>query len=639
MKVQESHVAEFQNPNAGSGGGQESRSFLVMMIVMMGIIFGWQYLKAQHNPPPPDAQTAGKPASPTASPTAATQGTPAQTAGQATPAVPTIAAAAVVPVVVENDFYRITFSNKGGQVTSWVLKKFKDIGGHPLDLVNDGAARQFGYPLSLYTYDDGLTQQLAAGLYVPSATGTLSAPAELTFRYAQGNLSVTKTFNFGADYVIHADTVVLRNGVPVRALLSWPAGLGDMESADTYSSAQVDTSVNGKDKHEAFKKVSGGATLNGPFDFAGASDKYFAAIFLPDQPSEATAVTLHNDLDIAEVVTPQPWYRFGSITSLSKTNIKPATATTPKGYLRLPILGTGVGDLSGHNRMRLFVGPKSTDVLKTVHTSSGGTLEPVLDFGFWAPLAKPLFFGLHVVHSWLPNANEPTSVPHNFSWGWAIVIFTILINLVLLPLRVKGMKSALAMQRIQPGIEAIKLKYKNPKATDPKAAEMNAEVMAYQKEKGVSMFGGCVPMLIQMPLLFAFFGTMSHVVELRQAHWFWLPDLSLADPWHILPITMLVSQFLVQFYTPSPGVDPQQQRMMAFMMPVMTVFWTWNYASGLALYWNVGNVINIATQLVMNRTSLGREMRAIAAENAKRKAAAARPGTRGSNVRTIQGKR
>ncbi len=98
---------------------------------------------------------------------------------------------------------------------------------------------------------------------------------------------------------------------------------------------------------------------------------------------------------------------------------------------------------------------------------------------------------------------------------------------------------------------------------------MNAEIMQLQKDNGVNMFGGCIPTLIQMPLLFAFFGMLPKVVELRQAHWFWLPDLSAADPYHILPILMVVSQFLVQFYTPSPGVDPQQQKMMAFMMPAL----------------------------------------------------------------------
>ncbi len=607
-------MAEFKNPNAGGGGSQDSRSFMVMMIVMIGVIFGLQYWRGQHNTPtaPPDQPAATTPTTP-AAPTHLPQAAQAAPTSVATPA---IAAAAESSTVVENDLYKITFSNRGGQVTSWILKKYKDNEGRPLDLVHDGAAQQFGYPLSLYTYDVALTRQLADALYVSSATGTLSAPATLHFDYAAGDIVVHKTFTFGSDYVLHADTVVLRNGAPIRALLAWPAGFGDMETLTAYAGAQLDTSSNGHDEHTAVKKVSGGATLNGPFDFAGSSDQYFAAIFMPDSPADATLATLHHEIRISK-------------TPGTPTKIR----TKAEDTVPVPVIGAAVGGLSGHDQMRLFVGPKAIDVLKSVHTADG-SLEPVLDFGFWGPVGKYLFLGLHAVHSFLPNANEPTSAPHNLSWGWAIILFTVFINLVLLPLRIKGMKSALAMQRIQPGIDAIKAKYKNPKATDPKMAEMNAEVMAYQKEQGVSMFGGCIPSLIQLPLLFAFFTMMNHVVELRQAHFFWLPDLSLADPYHILPIFMVVSMFLVQFYTPAPGVDPQQQRMMAFMMPLMSGYWTWNYASGLALYWSVGNIIQIIQQTVMNNTSLGKEMKAIAAARAKRKAGVPKP-----VARTIQGRR
>jgi YidC/Oxa1 family membrane protein insertase len=125
---------------------------------------------------------------------------------------------------------------------------------------------------------------------------------------------------------------------------------------------------------------------------------------------------------------------------------------------------------------------------------------------------------------------------------------------------------------------------------------------------------------------------MTRVVELRQAHWFWLPDLSQADPYHILPIFMIVSMFLVQFYTPSPGVDPAQARMMAFTMPAISGYWTWNYASGLALYWAIGNVVMIGQQAVMNRTAIGKEMREIQLKRAARKVKATSP-------KVIQGKR
>jgi YidC/Oxa1 family membrane protein insertase len=289
----------------------------------------------------------------------------------------------------------------------------------------------------------------------------------------------------------------------------------------------------------------------------------------------------------------------------------------------MPILGAALGNTSGPTDTRIFVGPKAVDVLKTIHAADPKvTLQSILEFGFWGPIGKYLFLALHVIHDDLTSR-------WSGAWGWAIVILTVLINVLILPFRVKTMQSALKMQRIQPQMDQIKEKYKKYKVTDPKRNDMNAEIMQLQKDNGVNMFGGCIPTLITMPLLFAFFTMLPRVVELRQAHWLWLPNLQHPDPYRILPIAMGISMFLVQFYTPSPGVDPQQQKMMAFMMPAFSVFMTWTYGSGLALYWMVGNLISIAQQAVMNRTSLGREMRAIAAKRARRKAGGSAPQIQG----------
>ncbi len=613
-------MPEYKNPNQGGGasGGGQSSSFLLMIVVMFGVMFGLQYWRSKHNPqtqnesataqhavPPPSAPNPG-----------GASGTPAEVPSGSSvgTAVPALQAAAESSTVVENDVYRITFSNRGAQVRSWVLKKFKDADGHPLDLVHEEASRQFGFPLSLYTYDPALTAGLAQALYVSSAEGTLTAPATLTYKYAFGNISVEKTFTFGADYVIHADSVVTRDGAPIRALLSWPAAFGDMEKAQDYAGAQVDTDTDGKTQHESFKNVAGGATLNGTFDFAGASDQYFAAVFLPDQPQSATVATLHNQIDV------------------NKVQRQPGAKGAPaKGVALVPVLGVAVGDLSGHSRLRLFVGPKLVDVLKSIPTANGGTLKPLLDFGFWGYIAKFLFAALQTVHRWIAPA---VASMRDYSWGWAVVLFTVAINIVLLPLRLQSMKSAVKMQRIQPQLDAIKAKYKNPKPTDPKAAPMNQEIMAFQKEQGVSMLGGCIPTLVQFPLLLAFYSVMTHTVELRQAHWFWLHDLSASDPYKILPILMVVTQFLVQFYTPMPGQDPQQQRMMAFMMPLFSGYICWNYSSGLALYWTTGNFINILQQTIMNRTSLGQEMKQLALKRAQ-----AKTRQQGSGAKVIPGKR
>jgi YidC/Oxa1 family membrane protein insertase len=611
-------VAEFKNPN--QQGAPDSRPTLYIMIAMVLVFFALQYYRSLHNPqtasPQAPAQTSSQATAPGAS-----QGAPtvaATVAGQTiqVPAVVPVVATAESTTTVENELYKITFSNRGADVTSWILKKYKDSYGQPLDLVHTQAAAKVGYPLALYTYDPGLTASLAKALYLPSATGNLTAPATLSFKYVSGEYAVTKTFRFDDTYVLHAETEVLRNGAPVRALLAWPGGFGDQENALAYGGSQVDYSQGGREKHEAAKNVAGGATLAGGFDWAGVSDLYFAAIFLPDTPDDASVVTLHSDL-----IVPKANRHNGLGQGVA---ISPSRTDPGKDELKAPLLGAAVGDLSGNTRTSLFVGPKAVAVLRHVHAANHSiTLEPLLDFGFFGFVGKYLFLALMFINQHVTS-----------NWGWDIIWLTLLINLVILPLRIKTMQSGLKMQRIQPEMDQIKKKYSHLKVTDPKRADMNAEIMELQKREGVNMFGGCVPTLIQMPLLLAFFGMLPKVVELRQAHWAWLPDLSAADPYHILPIFMGVSMFLVQFYTPSPGVDPQQQKMMAFMMPAISFYMTWNYASGLALYWSVGNVISIATQAIMNRTSIGREMREIAAKRARRKAGVGL----GSTPKTIQAK-
>ncbi len=610
-------MPEFKNPNQ-SGGTQDSRSFLVMIVVMVGVFIGLQYFRAKNTQPTvsPNAPSVTQSAAQTS---AAAPGSPASTATApapvANPTVPAVQAQAESTTTIENELYRITFTNRGGQVTSWILKQFKDADGNPLNLVHGQAAQKFGYPLSLYTYDPNLTNQLRTALYVPSATGTITSPTTVSFKYSDGSLEVTKTFSFDETYVIHTDVQVLRNGQPIRALIAWPGGFGDQYNAQTYSSVQVDYSRNSRDEHLAAKKVSGGETLNGPFDWAGVSDSFFAAVFLPDHPEDATVATLRDQLDVAKTIRRTG---FGS-------------GSPAKGSIDVPILGAALGDLSGHTQTRIFVGPKEVNVLKHVYaTTADGkkiTLEPLLEFGFWGSIGKYLFLALQFIHTHITGS-------WSGAWGWAIIILTIIINILMLPFRIKTMQNGLKMQRIQPQMDAVKAKYKNLKATDPKRNEMNAEIMKLQKDNGVNMFGGCIPTLITLPLLWAFFTMLPRVVELRNAHWLWLPDLQAPDPWHILPIVMVVSQVLMQLYTPSPGVDPQQQKMMAFTMPAITGYFVWNYGSGLGLYWAVGNFIGIIQQMIMNRTSLGREMREIAAKRVRRKT-----GIGKATPSTIQGKR
>jgi YidC/Oxa1 family membrane protein insertase len=132
-----------------------------------------------------------------------------------------------------------------------------------------------------------------------------------------------------------------------------------------------------------------------------------------------------------------------------------------------------------------------------------------------------------------------------------------------------------------------------------------------------------------MPLFFAYYRVLANVIELRQAHWGWLPNLAVADPLHILPVLIIASMFLVQFLTPSPGMDPAQRRMMAFMMPAIFGFSMWSFASGLALYWGTGNLLNLGIQLAINNSSMGKEMKALAAKRAAKKNPPGPPTIRG----------
>jgi YidC/Oxa1 family membrane protein insertase len=251
----------------------------------------------------------------------------------------------------------------------------------------------------------------------------------------------------------------------------------------------------------------------------------------------------------------------------------------------------------------------------------------MIQYGWWGIIAKPLYLALRALHNVMgPGINN---------WGWAIIIITVIFNLVLLPTRIWTMKSSLKMMRIQPKVDALKKRYSNLKMNDPKRAEMNAEMVELYKTEGVNMYGGCLPLLLQMPLFFAYYRVLLNAVELRQAHWFWLKDLSSADPYHILPVLIIVTMFVVQFITPSPGMDPTQRRMMAIMMPAVMGFTLWSFASGLSLYWVTGNIINLIMQLAINRSAIGKEMHDIAARRAAKKA------NKGGNVspKVIQGRR
>ncbi len=589
-------MAEYRNPQQEGGGGD--KRMLMVFAVTFALIIISQIFLFKKNPAAP-AKTA---------PAQATQASPASSASASAPApaqissqesatatkaaVASKAAGSEVDTVIENPLYKITFTNRGAQVKSWLLKKYKDEDGHPLDLVNKNAAK-FGLPLSLYTYDENLRNQINSALYVASTSGTITAPGELTFEYANGDITVRKTFQFGDTYVISIETSVTQNGKLVPAYPMWPAALGDEITAPSYAAEKIEYLADGKVERLAAKKVSSGNTLRGPFNWAGSQDQFFAAIFLPDNPDTAAMVTLHNVITVP----------------------KEPKRPDPNNVNKYDVLGAAVGDTSGVTKERLFVGPKALEVLESVRSNTapgqmdGPDLRGTVDFGFFSIIARPLFLWLKWTHEHMAS-----------NWGVAIIILTVIINLALLPLRIFSMKSALKMQKLQPQMKAIQERYKKYPMRDPKRQEMNAEIGELYKREGVNPAGGCLPLLIQMPFLWAFYTMLGNAIELRQAPFLWLHDLSSPDKLFIMPVVIVISTYLMQKMTPSSGMDPKQQQMMTLMMPLMIGWFSFNLPSGLSVYWTVGNIIGIAQQYIMNRTGLGREMREEAEKRARKKA-------------------
>ena len=586
-------MPEYKSPQSEPGMEQK---FLLVFLLMAVVIFGAQFFMKKYAPtPPPPAHPEQQQAKPAETPPA-TAPTPAPVAsatvaakpkrGKKAPPQPVAQQAqSESETVIENDLYRITFTNRGGEAKSWILKKYFDDQGHPLDLVNSAASAKYGFPLSLWTYDESLRNKLDSTLYVVSESGTVQAPTKLVFEYADAGLNVRKTFEFDHSYVVRVHISVFQNGNPVAAFPAWPAGFGDQNTTYTYGLGQFEYQYNNNTEHLAYKKISSGNTMRGNFDWVGVSSQYFGALFIPENPDNQFVVTLRNSIEAP--------------TSAGSNQTKPAD-----------VLGAAVGQ-PGETNERLFVGPKSLQVLESIPvpaiSGADKDLRSALNFGYLSLIARPLFIWLRWTNKYVHN------------WGWSIVIQTLIITLALFPLRISQIKQQLKMQRVQPQMKAIQEKYKKYSMRDPRKQDMQKEIGELYKREGVNPVGGCLPMLVQIPFLWAYYRMLPAVIDLRQAHWLWIHDLSARDPYLLLPAIMVVSMFIMQRMMPTAGMDPAQQRMMNIMMPAMMGFIFYNLAAGLNLYYAESNIIMIGQQWVMNRTKLGREMREIAAKRARKK--------------------
>jgi YidC/Oxa1 family membrane protein insertase len=539
---------------------------LIIAFVLMGaVLFLTPYIFKPQEPLPSakaPAKTAAQAPATVPAPAPAATPAAAKPKGKARGAV-----AAAQPIVadkeesfvVDTKMYRIQFSNRGATVRSWVLKKFVDSLGRPLELVNAAAVDKTGFPFSIIPKNARVSADPNQVLY---KTDRSSDGLSVEFTYSDGKLAVKKSFRFDdRRYLSEVRSEMVQDGAPVAHLLAWRGGFGDHavpNPATTQRSLHFDLAQNKLIVNEAKAAKEGPLGETGTYSFAGVEDAFFAAVFLPAHGAPLEIDTFADSL--------------------------PSTADPKKEE---PRLGVGVGG-APLNQLSLFVGPKDVDVLKKVDPK----LEQMVDFGWFAFLAKPLFLSLNWTRDHVVG-----------NYGWTIVLVTVAINFLLLPLKFSSLKSMKKMSALQPQIKAINDKYQGLSLRDPKKAQQNQEIMGLYKKHGVNPTGGCLPMVLQIPFFIAFYKVLSVAIELRGAQWLWVTDLSQPEhlPIRILPVAMIGTQFVLQKMTPATTADPSQQRIM-MLMPLMLGFMFYGVSSGLVLYWLTGNLVGIAQQWVFNRT-------------------------------------
>jgi len=419
-------------------------------------------------------------------------------------------------------------------------------------------------PFTLQIPDAAASATLGNALFKPSAdrVQVTSGNASLTFEYQDASgLAARKEFAFSdqSPYVIEFSATVSEGGNPiVPTILLGPAlGSGIVTSTRTYNPPpQPIFYRDGSVTRVKGNKVTESPVQEGVFGFAGVDDHYFIATALP------AGHPIHVEYRSLDVPIPG--------------------ATDPKAAAHFIDWSLRYNEPS--SKVRFFVGPKDFDVLAAVDRD----LVRAIDFGMFAWLVVPLLRALKWVNGYAGN------------YGWSIIILTILINIVMFPLRHKSVVSMRKMQEIQPEVKAIQDRYANLKMTDPAKQKMNTELMSLYRERGVNPASGCVPMLLTFPVLLAFYSMLSVAIELRGAPFVgWIHDLSVQDPLYITPVIMGITQFLQTRMTPTTG-DAMQQRMMLFM-PLIMMAWLVFMPSGLVLYWTTSNLWAIGQQALTNK--------------------------------------
>jgi YidC/Oxa1 family membrane protein insertase len=528
----------------------EKRAFLAV-ILSIAVFYVFSLIVGPEKRPttsPPAQNTATSAQAPANQP-APPQGIPATAIAQAVPV-----ATVQKDVTVETDLYTAVFATRGGSLKSMTLKKYREkniptanpvvLGTNADPALLNFSTRAIGFNLP----DNAVYSTDAEAIKLSNGESK-----QLTFNYVSSQgFTVRKVYTFGGNtYGIKLETQVVNNSAApltgsIQQIMTYPAAPKVKDNRFDTAGSYVFTDNSLKaEKEKDIIKPSRVPYKN--VQWAGFADKYFLTAILDDKGGIASVDVKKNPAGFLESIVTSP-----------QLIINPGQSSTVT--------------------QRLFVGPKDIDVLK----AQGNSLEQSLDLGWFTVIAKPLLYTLKFFHRYVGN------------YGIAIIIITVILKALFFPLTNKSYKSMKGMQKIQPEMNKIREKYKNDRDA------MNKAVMELYREHKVNPLGGCLPMVVQIPVFFALYKALMFSIELRHAPFIlWITDLADKDPYYVTPVIMGVTMFIQQKMTPSQ-MDPVQQKMM-LALPVVFTFMFLSFPSGLVLYWLVNNILTIIQQSYINR--------------------------------------
>lgn len=535
----------------------EERRLLVAVALSLLVLTAYSLLFAPSPPPPSPPSAAPSPSAAVAAPTPGGSPSPGPAEAPAAPA-PAVADERERRVEVQAPDYTVAFTNRGARVVSWTLSRYRDARGRAEEMIpaQGGVVR----PLDVETGDPALDARLREALFRPSSeTVSVSGPEPqaLRFTFSDGEVEVEKGLSFREAGLVAVEVKVRRHGRDVPRRVLWGPGVGNPSPEEREIQGYYDPRgvayAGGSVQHlEAKKLPPSGQPLPG-VGWVGVESHYFAAIFVAPAGGAAAEVR------------PQA--------APAKPDEKPAIA---------PV---AVIDASGAEPVQLFVGAKDHQALAKL----GHRLERVVPLGDWI---GPIVILLMSLLRWVQS--------HVGNWGWSIVVLTVFINLAMAPFRHYSIVNGLKMAKLSPEMKAIQERYRKVPLMDPKRQKMQEEVAALYAKHGMSMGSqmmvGCLPLLLTMPFLFAFYRVLTVSIELRGAPFLWISDLAQKDPLFLTPVLMGVSMFAMQRMTPST-LDPAQQRIMMLMPLMLAGMFLWAPA-GLNLYWLTSNLWSILQQAV-----------------------------------------